>query len=218
MVVGTDSTAARGMTSRLGAGRVRHLEAKYLWIQQYVLAGEMKVIKISTTDNRADMQTKPLDPARHWTLLRRLPMRVLETGRSRTCLAAVVMVSCVQVSGERRVTTWSDGGGAHDFDEFIIIRVSSVLLLSLGAVLGIMVSFFMCRAVPAICSRRQCRRLRRGGSVEAGTQTDSISLHYWWEESHNTLKTEARARGLDSGLLKTELIKMIVEHDVCHRQ
>ena len=35
--VSTDSSAAKGITSRLGTGRVRHLETRCLWIQQLSL-------------------------------------------------------------------------------------------------------------------------------------------------------------------------------------
>ena len=34
--VGSDASAAIGISARLGAGRVRHLEAKELWIQEKV--------------------------------------------------------------------------------------------------------------------------------------------------------------------------------------
>ena len=34
LVLHCDSAASRGMTQRLGAGKCRHIEGKYLWLQQ----------------------------------------------------------------------------------------------------------------------------------------------------------------------------------------
>ena len=74
-VVATDSSAAKGVSSRLGAGRIRHLETRCLWIQERVRAKELEIRKVWTDKNRADMQTKPLDPTRFWMLLGLLPLR-----------------------------------------------------------------------------------------------------------------------------------------------
>ena len=72
-VVGSDSSAARGITQRLGTGRVRHLEARHLWIQDKVREKNLSVRKVTTEDNRGDVQTKPLEPGRHWSLMNQLP-------------------------------------------------------------------------------------------------------------------------------------------------
>ena len=45
MRVGTGSSAASGITWRLGACHVRHVEAKDLWIQEKVTSHELKVTK-----------------------------------------------------------------------------------------------------------------------------------------------------------------------------
>ena len=71
-----DSTAARAIASRLGLGKVRHLEVRYLWLQQVVASGRLKVCKIKGTDNPADLLTKPLTQARVAELLDRVNIRV----------------------------------------------------------------------------------------------------------------------------------------------
>ena len=80
----TDSSAAKGVTARLGAGRVRHLEARFLWAQEKVRDRSLIVKKLKGEVNRADLQTKLLEPGRFWELLRRLPFSTppLSTGRS----------------------------------------------------------------------------------------------------------------------------------------
>lgn len=70
--VHTDSTAARGMAMRKGAGRVRHLDTKLCFVQDYVENRRVKILKVDTKLNVADLNTKGHPPARHWELLRML--------------------------------------------------------------------------------------------------------------------------------------------------
>ena len=78
--VETGSSAAAGITQTLGAGRVRHLEAEVLWIHEKVKSHELKVSRVKSEDNRADMLTKCLDPERHHNLIEQLPLSVPGTG------------------------------------------------------------------------------------------------------------------------------------------
>ena len=55
-----DSSAAKSIASRTGLGRVRHVDVKYLWVQEAVKTGKIMVAKIFGTDNPADALTKPL--------------------------------------------------------------------------------------------------------------------------------------------------------------
>ena len=59
--VGTHSSAARGITARLGCGRLRHLETRFLWIQEKVREKLIHIVNIGTATNRADLQTKALE-------------------------------------------------------------------------------------------------------------------------------------------------------------
>jgi hypothetical protein len=58
--VWTDSAAAKGMVSRTGAGRQRHLEVKYLWVQQACREERFAIRKVAGERNPADLLTKPL--------------------------------------------------------------------------------------------------------------------------------------------------------------
>ena len=56
--VNTDSSAAKSITARKGAGRVRHIEVRELWVQDRVAKGELKIVKVKGEDNVADGLTK----------------------------------------------------------------------------------------------------------------------------------------------------------------
>ncbi len=56
--VNTDSSATKSIASRNGAGRVRHIEARELWIQDRVAMGELTTVKVKGENNVADGRTK----------------------------------------------------------------------------------------------------------------------------------------------------------------
>ena len=57
----TDSSAAKGIVMRQGAGRVKHLDIKTLWIQEREDRGELAIKKIPRLLNWSDLLTH------HWT-------------------------------------------------------------------------------------------------------------------------------------------------------
>ena len=57
----TDSSAAKSITARRGAGRVRHTEVRELWVQYRVAEGEFKIVKVKGEENVADGLTKHVD-------------------------------------------------------------------------------------------------------------------------------------------------------------
>ena len=56
--ISTDASAAKGITARRGAGKIRHIEVSQLWIQDKVRSGEIIMKKVGTTENLADALTK----------------------------------------------------------------------------------------------------------------------------------------------------------------
>jgi hypothetical protein len=52
--VNMDSSAARSISSRTGAGRVRHVEVRELWVQEMVVRGELSIIKVRGGDVRGE--------------------------------------------------------------------------------------------------------------------------------------------------------------------
>ncbi len=62
--VNTDSSAAKSIASRRGAGRVRHTEVRELWVQGRVAKGELTIVKVKREENVADGLTKHVDRQR----------------------------------------------------------------------------------------------------------------------------------------------------------
>ena len=57
----TDSSAAKGIASRKGIGKVRHIEVNQLWVQDRVAKGEIELIKVPGAINVADALTKSVE-------------------------------------------------------------------------------------------------------------------------------------------------------------
>ena len=65
-VVRSDSFSAIGTVKRDGlGGRCRHIKVQYLWIQSKIKDGDLKLQKVSGTNNVADAMTKAVD---RWAL------------------------------------------------------------------------------------------------------------------------------------------------------
>ena len=58
--VHTDAEAAKGIASRTGLGKTRHIQVHYLWIQEKVRDGDFSLLKVRGTLNPADLLTKHL--------------------------------------------------------------------------------------------------------------------------------------------------------------
>ena len=61
--VRVDSSACKGMLTRSGSGRVKHLSTKQLWVRSVEEAFPLQIEKISRSDNCADMLTHSLAEA-----------------------------------------------------------------------------------------------------------------------------------------------------------
>ena len=59
----TDSSAAVGTVHRRGAGRVRHLEVRDMWVQDKIAKGEFSVHKVKGKEDVADILSKYMDEA-----------------------------------------------------------------------------------------------------------------------------------------------------------
>ena len=55
--VRTDSSACRGIVHREGCGKVKHLEARQLWVQEYISNKIVAVVKIPREVNSSDVLT-----------------------------------------------------------------------------------------------------------------------------------------------------------------
>ena len=77
----SDSSSARAISQRLGQGKVKHLDIRYLWIQEMVRRKVFTVHRVGTVHNVSDLNTKKLSLARRRFLMGLIPMaRGNETG------------------------------------------------------------------------------------------------------------------------------------------
>ena len=61
LILRTDASAAVGVIQRQGAGKVKHLQVKQLWVQELERSKEIAIKKVSREVNWSDMLTH------HWT-------------------------------------------------------------------------------------------------------------------------------------------------------
>ena len=69
MRVRSDSSAARAMVQRQGIGRVRHLDASLLWVQQKEKEKVLSIVAVPTELNCADVGANNLTKKRLFGLL-----------------------------------------------------------------------------------------------------------------------------------------------------
>ena len=71
----TDALAGRAMATRRGVGRVRHLDARLLWLQQLCAEVVVEVRVKPGEQHEADLGTKMVDLRRMTSLLKGTPLR-----------------------------------------------------------------------------------------------------------------------------------------------
>ena len=88
----SDSTSGISANSRLGLGKMKHIEVRYLFVQGLLRRNRMSLHKVGTDDNVSDIATKPVDQQ---SLERHCVTMGLSGGEEEH-------TSLMQVSGERR--------------------------------------------------------------------------------------------------------------------
>jgi len=58
LVILSDSSAGRSISLRKGTGKMRHLQVKFLWLQDATFEKRVKIEKVKGTENPADVATK----------------------------------------------------------------------------------------------------------------------------------------------------------------
>ncbi len=80
----SDASAAIGIVRRQGLGKLRHVNVRYLWLQDKLKDGELEVLKVPGAENPADAMTKHLaqqDLRRH---MRHIGMELRDDRASKT--------------------------------------------------------------------------------------------------------------------------------------
>lgn len=114
-VVLSDSSAGRGFAKRQGfSARTRHVNVKYLFVQQLVKQKRVTLETVGTADNYADIGTKYLLPSR-FSFLR------LRLGRG-WVLEEVANPEIKHISAIERVESEERGNDTKDADETDDVR------------------------------------------------------------------------------------------------
>ena len=58
-----DASAARAIAQRLGVGKVKHIQTRYLWLQEKVDTKQLEIASIPSADNHSDVLTKHVPAA-----------------------------------------------------------------------------------------------------------------------------------------------------------
>ncbi|CAE7805490.1 unnamed protein product [Symbiodinium sp. CCMP2592] len=61
VITNMDATTGISIGSRTGLGRVKHIHTCFLWVQEVIDSGRVKLKKVPTGEMLADLMTKPLD-------------------------------------------------------------------------------------------------------------------------------------------------------------
>jgi hypothetical protein len=79
-VVASDSSAGRSIATRIGSGKVRHLQIRDLWVQERVRNKELMIQRVATEVNTSDLGTKYLDKNRMMKLMELAGLRPMTKG------------------------------------------------------------------------------------------------------------------------------------------
>ena len=105
VVCETDASAGRALATRRGVGRVRHLVARLLWLQQLCAEGVVQVRAGPGELNEADLGTKMVDLMRMTSLLKGTPLRPLMGWSS--WMVAATLTAVAEAAKDCRVLVWN---------------------------------------------------------------------------------------------------------------
>ena len=77
-----DATAAIGMATRIGPGKVKHLELRHLALQSWIRDGRLTISKVGTENQLGDLMTKAVDHHRLVKLGSQLGLRFPVVGKT----------------------------------------------------------------------------------------------------------------------------------------
>ncbi len=76
--VWVDSSAAKAMASRTGLGRTRHVEVRFLWVQEALKSKRLDIRKVWGGENPADVATKPMGVQESGPKIQRIGGRIVQ--------------------------------------------------------------------------------------------------------------------------------------------
>ena len=115
---GLDGIDRDGLPNRRWkVGKTRHLQVRWLWIQDAIRDKVVRLRKVNGTENEADMGTNDFDGPTHQRLLQKLPLKPTQCRRLLGLIATANGESVVEarVSGDEE-ECWTFFSTNDDFD------------------------------------------------------------------------------------------------------
>ena len=201
VIVASDSKAGRAMATRRGVGRVRHLDARLLWVQELVAKGVLKMETRPGEENEADIGTKHLDINRMTKLMKKSPLRppkgwfqwvVASVGyRGAAANNRVVdssAVACYAVKEDIESQAWT---------------VGLAMLLAVAMLVCMMLAW-----------ARMALRESVGTKAEKAAQTSDQSSPAYWGMLVDDLRRECVLRNLVVARTKLEIVDVLLQSDM----
>ena len=154
-----DSSAAIAISTRAGVGRTRHIETRWLWIQDATRERRVVISKVPTATNVADIGTKALDPKQHGQLMKLLPLR---TPVSPHLLAAIAAASATVAEGKEAEENDANASGSS-----AVLITLAIMIFTAGVVFPSVLN-------AVICALAAARRMTRAEVNDKATQTDGM--------------------------------------------
>ena len=156
LVAKTDSSAGKGIAQRKGVGKLKHLEIRELWLQDYVQQGKVQIRKEPTATNVADLGTKALNGPRISELTKMLPLR-------RGFMAAI-LAACLNVAAAQP----QEDEGSFDAAGFWVY----MLIVHLLALIGLI---RVARNIAGLCGRSRAVERKNSSAQTSGPEQAAVS-------------------------------------------
>ena len=191
LVLGMDSSAARAMLERQGAGRVRHVAVAVLWAQQFVKGRSVRLLAEPSKTNPADLGTKVHGPARFTELVEMLGLRLSSEVEGECMQEALAVAGVWPTTPAPVVLTLTSliaflsallpvAQGAREKREkeddddttgYVVFATWAVVFL-----IGLRTGIYMCKlaAKPVQVTQRRDASVQTRASLDRGTGTRSV--------------------------------------------
>jgi hypothetical protein len=141
-----DSTSAQAFFTRLGPGKAKHLSTRLLWTQQAMRRQWFEVLRVSTRENPADLNTKALARERREFLMKRIGLvsevfgedeEIPYQGKKKQLVRLLVnMIMASNLQGcEESVFSWTSSTDSGKPDEMECQRMRWSLQLAMVVIL-----------------------------------------------------------------------------------
>ena len=201
-IVYTDSSSAKALAQRRGVGRLKHVDLRHLWIQSCVRQKLLRLKKVGTVNNVADLNTKNLSAVRRKYLFGLCGLSENQKKKTSTNVTTVKH-SFIEQSVARRIALllaglpMGEASSLHGVAEVISswrwtmasALLSAVVIIS---VLGWMIPGSRSRSASVESSRA---RRRRYLDAEMGEVSDPDT----WMALHHHSSSASEASGAQQG-------------------